>query len=76
MSLHRCKHDVLAAMLRYRYNSLVETLCVLRDSKTPISLEVAVGNYVGYIGCPDLDIRAMYCHKHLIWHKHGNVPVI
>ena len=53
-----------------------ETLCVSCKSKTPRILEVAVGNYVGYIWCPDLDIHAMYWQRHLIWHKQGNMPVI
>ena len=39
-------------------------------------LEVAVGNYVGYIWCLDLNIRAMYWQRHLIWHKQVNMPVI
>ena len=43
--------------------------CVSCKSKTPRILEVAVGNYVGYIWCPDLDIHAMYWQRHLIWHK-------
>ena len=33
------------------------------------NLEVTMGNYVRYIWCPDLHIHAMYCQRHLIWHK-------
>ena len=76
MLLHRCKHDVLTEKLRYRHNALAETLWVSCNSKTPRILAVAVGNYVGYIWCPDLDICAMYWQRHLIWHKQGKMPVI
>ena len=34
---------------RYKHDALAETLCVLCKSKMPKFLEVAVGNYVGYI---------------------------
>ena len=52
------------------------TILYYRKSKTPSILEVAEGNYVGYIWCPDLDINVMYWQRRLIWHNHGNMPVI